>query len=138
MAKRPESKFSNKLVTATKSKIHWTRIESWATPGVPDLHGVLPGLSFWVETKIVSLRSGQVRSLTTKQVGLRPHQIQWQMQYARHGGRVFNLVHRPHSSLLQLFPEATLSEEPMTPIFEADDDNAGLKMTIDYIIELGR
>jgi hypothetical protein len=107
-------------------------------PGVPDLHGVYPGVSFWVETKIVKLLSVKNATLTTKQMGLRPHQIQWQLSYAKAGGRVYNLVHRPSSSIVQLFDHATLSEDPMSPIFEADDDTNGLRMTLDYIIELGR
>jgi len=137
MTARPESKFSKKFTTATKAKVHWTRIESWALPGVPDLHGVCPGFSFWVETKIVNLRQDK-RWLTIKQMGLRPHQIQWQLSYAKAGGRVYNLVHRPSSSIVQLFDHATLDEGPQSPIFEADDDTNGLRMTLDYIIEMGR
>ena len=137
MTKRPESKFSQKFVTATKARVHWTRIESWALPGVPDLHGVLPGLAFWVETKIVNLRKDQKRSLTSAQIGMRPMQIQWQLNYAKAGGRVYNFVHRPSSSLVQLFDHATLSEDPWSPLTEADDDVHGLRTMVDYIIELG-
>jgi hypothetical protein len=134
MATRPESKFSQKFVKATKDKVHWTRIESWALPGVADLHGVCPSGSFWVETKIVDLRSVKIRTLTAKQIGLRPQQIQWQWNYARAGGIVYNLVHRPHSSLLQLYAAAQLDEEPWSPLLEAGDDNLGLKMMVDYIL----
>lgn len=134
MATRPESKFSQKFVKATKDKVHWTRIESWALPGVADLHGVCPSGSFWVETKIVGLRTVKLRNLTAQQIGLRPQQIQWQWNYARAGGRVYNLVHRPHSSLLQLYAAAQLDEGPWSPVTEAGDDNLGLKTMVDYIL----
>lgn len=137
MTKKPESKFSKKFTEATKRNIHWTRIESWALPGVPDLHGVCPRVSFWVETKVVQLRSVNF-GLTYRQMGLRPHQIQWQMQYARSGGRVYNLVHRQSSKTVQLYEAATLDEGPWSPIFEDDDTAEGLRTIADYIIELGR
>lgn len=135
MTKKPESKFSQKLVKATKDKVYWTRIESWALPGVPDLHGCYGGVTFWVETKVVSLLKV---NLNYNQIGLRPHQIQWQMQYARAGGRVYNLVHRPSSSIVQLYDHATLNEGPWSPLYEDDDTPNGLRMTIQYIMELGR
>lgn len=137
MTKKPESKFSQKLVKATSDKVHWTRIESWALPGVPDLHGCYGGVTFWIETKVSKLP--YVRSeLTPRQLQLRPHQIQWQMQYARSGGRVYNLIHRPSSSLCQLFDHATLREEPWSPLIEESDDVHGFRSVIQYIIELGR
>lgn len=136
MAKKPESKFSKKLTEATKSKVHWTRVESWALPGVPDLHGACPQLCFWLETKVADLPT--VKFLTSRQLGLRPHQIQWQMQYTRAGGRVYNLVHRPSSSICQLYEGATLEEGPWSPIYEDGDDVNGLRSVVQFILELGR
>ena len=55
---RPEKKFWQEIKNKT-SNVNWTRIESWASPGVPDLFGVFKGLStkkgiqFWVELKIL-------------------------------------------------------------------------------------
>jgi hypothetical protein len=136
MAKKPESKFSKKFTEANK-KVFWTRVESWALPGVPDLHGCYGAVTFWVEAKVVDLPKVKF-GLTANQMTLRPHQIQWQMQYARHGGRVYNLVHRPSSSIVQLYDAASLAEGPWSPIMEADDDVGGLRMIGEYIIELGR
>lgn len=137
MTKKPESKFSKKLTDATKANVFWTRVESWALPGVPDLHGVSGTICFWLETKVVNLPT--VKSgLTSKQMTLRPHQIQWQMQYTRSGGRVYNLVHRPSSKIVQLYEGATLDEGPWSPIYEEDDTAEGLRMTVQYILELGR
>jgi hypothetical protein len=137
MAKKPESKFGQKLMKATADKIHWTRIESWALPGVPDLHGCYAGVSFWLELKespLLNVKFG----MTIRQIGLRPHQIQWQMMYSHHGGKVFNLVHRPHLKTVQLYTHATLAEEPLSPILEEDDDVRGLKTVVDHIIELAK
>lgn len=135
MAKKPESKFSKKLTEATRTNVHWTRIESWALPGVPDLHGCSEGKCFWIETKVALLPS--VNFLTAKQIGLRPHQIQWQMQYARSGGLVYNLVHRPSSSLLQLYQHANLDEGPWSPILEDDDNTRGMRNVVQCIMDRG-
>lgn len=138
MAKKPESKFGQKLMKATADKVHWTRIESWALPGVPDLHGCYAGVSFWLECKVVPLPSVKISGLTIRQIMLRPHQIQWQMMYSHHGGKVFNLVHRPSSKLVQLYRAASLTEEPLSPVLEEDDDVRGLKNVVDRIIDLSR
>ncbi len=96
MASKPESRLWYKLRDNTKKEIHWTRIESWATPGIPDLYGIRKGLGFWVELKIHKLKS-------LKNINLSPHQIGWQIQHIRHGGRVWNLVDHPSSGTLNLF-----------------------------------
>lgn len=138
MTKKPESKFSQKLTKATADKVHWTRIESWALPGVPDLHGCYAGVSFWLECKVVPLPSVKISGLTIRQMMLRPHQIQWQMQYARNGGRVYNLVHRPSSNSVQLYEAASLREDQLTPTIEESYDVQGLRSVVEYIVDLGR
>ena len=58
MAKNPESKLWKALRDGTRPLgVHWTRMESWASPGVPDLFGVYKGESFWVELKLHKLKS---------------------------------------------------------------------------------
>ena len=37
--KKPESKLWHLLRDGTRGKVHWTRVESWSVPGVPDLNG---------------------------------------------------------------------------------------------------
>ncbi len=99
MPVKPESQFWHRLRKATQSQpICWTRLESWATPGVPDLHGIVDGYSFWFELKICKnkLRTNLPKLLS-------PHQIAWQTAYLRHGGKVWNLVDRPRSGLLDLY-----------------------------------
>ena len=96
MASKPESRLWYKLRDNTKGEIHWTRIESWAMPGIPDLYGIKEGHDFWVELKVHKLKS-------LKNINLSPYQIGWQTQHIRHGGRVWNLVDHPSSSTLNLF-----------------------------------
>jgi hypothetical protein len=57
MVTKPESKLWQNLRDNTKDcGVFWTRIESWATPGIPDLHGVVDGHAFWVELKVHRLK----------------------------------------------------------------------------------
>ena len=96
MVSKPESKLWYQLKEATKKQVYWTRIESWALPGVPDVHGILEGFPFWIELKVHRLKS-------LNSIALSPHQINWQTQYIRNKGIVWNLVAHPSSSTLNLF-----------------------------------
>ena len=46
MTTKPETRFWKKLKDLTP-KVHWTRIESFSSPGIPDLHGVYRGEDGW-------------------------------------------------------------------------------------------
>ena len=86
MTAKPETKFWKKLKSLTP-EIHWWRFESLVSPGVPDLHGILPtewgySVSFWVELKCSEM----------KKVHLTPKQISWNLSYNRAGGNNFILV----------------------------------------------
>jgi hypothetical protein len=64
-------------------EVFWTSIESRLTQGgIPDLHGIYKGTSFWIENK--KARGNTVR--------LRAMQIGWLKRYARQGGRCFVAV----------------------------------------------
>ena len=52
--------------------------------------------SFWLELKVHRLKS-------LKSIALRPHQIAWQTRYFMNKGQVYNLVHHPSSSTLNIF-----------------------------------
>ena len=55
----------------------FTRIESPSTePGIPDVYGVVQGISVWIELKVVD---GLV-------VPLRPDQVAWLVGHAMYGG----------------------------------------------------
>jgi hypothetical protein len=109
MTKKPESRFGARLIKETSPEIHWTRIESWALPGVPDLHGLLDEVAFWLELKVSDLPNVG----NSSRMGARPHQIQWQQSYTRAGGRVWNLIHRPSSKLMDLTEPFSLSQDPL-------------------------
>ena len=94
---KPESALWSKFKQGTIGLgVYWTRLETWATPGIPDVHGIKEGKSFWVELKVSKLKS-------LNKVDLRPHQIAWQTRYSSHGGSVWNLVAHPPSRTINLF-----------------------------------
>ena len=93
---KEESRLWKRLSDNTKHNVHWTRLESWALPGIPDLYGIREGKSFWLELKVHRLKS--LNSLK-----LSPHQINWQVQHCAHGGSVWNLVSHPPSRTTNLF-----------------------------------
>lgn len=65
--------------------VHWSSIETGGSePGVPDMHGCLDGIAFWVEDKLSTGWAVEVRSA----------QIGWLARYTRQGGRAFIAVRR--------------------------------------------
>jgi len=47
---KPESKLWQSI-KKNMPGVFWTRIESWALPGVPDCYGCKDGIMFWLELK---------------------------------------------------------------------------------------
>ena len=90
---KPESKLWHKM-KENMPKIFWTRFENWALPGVPDVHGIKDGISFWVELKVI----------TSNKINLSPHQIMWNYKYSLRGGRSFIMAQTLPRSLLYIFP----------------------------------
>ena len=84
---RPEKKFWKEIKNKT-SNVNWTRIESWASPGVPDLFGVFKdlttnkGVQFWIELKCNKLQKVIISS----------KQIAWHYAHTKHGGVSFVFV----------------------------------------------
>ena len=75
----PETKLW-KLLKKNTPEIRWSRIESWAVPGIPDLLGYNDSCGFFtVELKVT----------TTKKVKFSPHQI---LFHTTHTKRNFILV----------------------------------------------
>ena len=64
--KKKESTFW-KTIKKLSPHVHWTRIETFGTPGIPDLLGVLDFKSFWLELKVT----------TKNRVHVSPFQIAW-------------------------------------------------------------
>ena len=101
---KPETKFWKKLKSLTP-EIHWTRMESLSSPGVPDLHGLFPtmwdySISFWAELKCNSM----------KKVHLTPRQISWNDSYYKGGGNNFILVENLSNRGLYIYSGSAVKE----------------------------
>ena len=114
---KPESTLWKNLREGTKDLgVFCTRLESWSSPGVPDLHGILDGHAFWLELKVHRLNS-------LNKIALRPHQIAWQIRYSGYSGNVWNLVSHPSSRTINIFYGAramdiattTIKDDPLIP-----------------------
>ena len=92
MSAKPESRLW-KVLRDGITDVHWTRIESWSSPGVPDVNGCAEFGEFWIELKIIK----------NNRVLLSPHQIAWLLTRSRHGGRSFILAREAGRSPLILF-----------------------------------
>lgn len=76
MLKRGRESTFWKNVKAITPNIYWTRIETYGTPGIPDLLGVFVSkklkrnVSFWCELKLTSLNK----------LNISPFQISWNLK----------------------------------------------------------
>ena len=125
MPKKPESKLWKALRDGTAGLgVHWVRMESWASPGVPDVNGCLNGNDFWVELKVLTTKSDK------KFPKWRPHQIAWQTSRSSVGGCVWNLVHHLSSGRLYFLSGLNLAKRLM----DGDEGNydGWVEMPIDY------
>jgi len=81
MALKRESKLW-KRIKNLNLKAHIFRVESNTINGIPDVHCVMKGKSFWLELKSNDL----------KNYGISKWQINWHIEYQKHGGRAFILA----------------------------------------------
>ena len=66
MSSKPESQLWYKLRDGTKDLgVFWTRLESWASPGVPDLHGIIQGHPFLARTQGSQVKVTKVYNSTS-------------------------------------------------------------------------
>ena len=87
---KPESKFW-KLVKKNTPKIQWTRLESWASFGVPDLLGYHDTCGFFmVELKVIK----------SNKISFSPHQKLFHLTRTK---RNFILVQQPSLNLVKLY-----------------------------------
>ena len=97
MAKKLESKFWQEVKKNTPG-ISWTRLESWASAGVPDLLGYnKSGHFFTVELKVTRSNS----------VTFSPHQIAF---HSRHPHNSFILVKALGPCTMKLVPGSLVQE----------------------------
>ena len=95
MSTKPETDLWRTIRDGTANfDVHWTRVEAWSLPGVPDLNGCMQGIDFWVELKVLTTKSDK------KFPKWRPHQVAWQTSRTSVGGLVWNLVHHLSSNRL--------------------------------------
>ena len=91
---KPETKFWKLVKQKTEHKIHWTRIESWAGQGIPDLFGISEGINVFVELKVTKSNS----------LGLSPFQMSWHYNHILNGGRSFIMLQHLSQRLLCVVP----------------------------------
>jgi hypothetical protein len=94
---KPESKFWQQVKKNTP-KIKWTRLESWASFGVPDLLGYHDSCGFFmVELKVAK----------GNKIHLSPHQILFHTTMTK---RNFILVRGASASSVKLYPSSAIHE----------------------------
>ena len=91
---KKETKFWNVIKKNTGHLVHWTRIESWAGQGIPDLHGIRQGRTVFVELKVTE----------SDRINLSPFQIAWNYKHVLHGGRSFIMLQHLKGRSLYIFP----------------------------------
>ena len=109
---KPESKFW-KLVKKNTPKIQWTRLESWASFGVPDLVGYHDSCGFFmVELKVTK----------TKKVHFSPHQRMFHLTRTQ---RNFILLRDASLGAIKLYESSAipglLTDHRETPSLAIDD-----------------
>ena len=110
-----ESKFWNSIKD-NLSDVFWCRLESWASPGVPDVYGCADGISFFLELKTVTQRN---------RLQISPFQKSWHFSHSLQGGRGFIMAETPDPLLLSIWPSSiAISIAALTP------HNAGKSWTI--------
>ena len=109
---KPESKFW-KLIKKNTPKIQWTRLESWASFGVPDLVGYHDSCGFFmVELKVTK----------TKKVHFSPHQRMFHMTRTQ---RNFILLRDASIGVIKLYESSAipglLTDHRETPSLAMND-----------------
>ena len=95
---KPESKLWHSI-KKNMPDVFWTRIESWALPGVPDCYGCKDGAMFWLELKT---------STKVNKAKLSPFQKSWHFSHARQGGRSFIMHQTLAESLMCIFSSSSI------------------------------
>ena len=101
---RLETKFWQQLKRATP-EIHWFRIESFSSPGIPDLYGIFQNkkgktITFWVELKCSEMNK----------VRLSPKQISWNAFHVKHPHNTFIMVQALGDSSVYIYSGSQVRE----------------------------
>jgi len=89
---KPESNFGRQIIKNLPFA-QWTRIETFATAGIPDLYGIYGGQAIWLELKCIKQNS----------INISPLQISWNYNNFRHGGKNYYIVQDTRSKVLKLY-----------------------------------
>jgi len=120
MSKTKESNLYN-LIKTTIKNVHFTRIESYTLNGIPDLHCIYKGRTFWIELKANDINN----------CNLSKYQINWILKYQRQGGKVYILnktIKQRGLKLYTLSPCAVLREDLATT-----PNAKGIEQVFEYI-----
>ena len=102
---KDESKLWQKVKKNTPNII-WTRVESWASFGFPDLVGYTEKQGFFtVELKVTK----------SKKVGLRPHQVGWCVTHPFNHWILVRVHDRSHWELYEAELAARVMKEGLLP-----------------------
>lgn len=109
-----ETDLWKKIREGTKnSGMHWSRIESWASPGIPDLNGCYQGYEFWIELKV----------RRSKRIIVRPHQIAWHYNRIRAGGSSFIVIGDPERGVVDLYTgsvvRSLMEKDDLDPVWSS-------------------
>lgn len=103
--RKPEGRFTTTL-RSNCNKIHFLKIDSWSTPGLPDLYGLyeheetgLPG-TFWAELKCTSVNK----------IGLSPVQVAINLKLSEYNIPNYILVRSLSKRALKIFPGHLVDE----------------------------
>ena len=88
---KTETLFGRDIIKNTRA--HWTRIETFATAGIPDLYGIKNKITVWLELKCIKQNS----------IKLSPLQISWNYNNFRHGGKNYYMVKDTRSKVIKLY-----------------------------------
>ena len=103
--RKPEGRFTTTL-RSNCNKIHFLKIDSWSTPGLPDLYGLyeheesgLPG-TFWAELKCTKINK----------IGLSPVQVAINLKLSEYNIPNYILVRSLSKRALKIFPGHLVDE----------------------------
>ena len=93
---KSESKFW-KSIKDNMPDVFFTRLESWASPGVPDVYGCKDGIMFFLELKT---------STKVNKSKMSPFQKSWHFSHSLQGGRSFIMLNHHEQRLICVFPSS--------------------------------
>ena len=114
MALKRESKLWKRIKNLNLNA-HIFRVESNTINGIPDVHCIIKGKPFWLELKSNDL----------KNYGISKWQINWHIEYQKHGGKSFILGTGVKHRALKLLRVKRSGAVVLVSV--ASDDEAGLR-----------